>query len=355
MSSAHDADGGHSSSDDSDYGNLPPPPWVLEVEVDPPAAAAFLPPPDPKDVIPRYEMSIVSQPGAYTLKSRRNSGFKFSEGLREYKALCDRLLPGLRTGSHLARLIASPDAHSISLREHTSVIGGATFRLVSCQTAPLLVLLVEIIFVDQKPSVAGHGHGTRLVNYLKAILLTEARRRGLPAAMLTQADVHPAARLFWARQHLRATPDALQLVRCLYQFNHKCAIYRNAIPMVAWLEPLPPPAASGARGGRRGGGKEGTGLGLPASPALLEPRPSLRAQQEASVKHAEPRARATRHTGEVRVKLRGCHTLLPPIERRMSDELLHSQSLYNEQVAAEAAAQAAAEGATEAAAEAAGG
>ena len=114
------------ASDDSDYGNLPPPPWVLEVEVDPPAAAPFLPPPDPKDVVPRYEMSIVSQPGAYTLKSRRNSGFKFSEGLREYKALCDRLLPGLRTGSHLARLIASPDAHSISLREHTSVIGGAT-------------------------------------------------------------------------------------------------------------------------------------------------------------------------------------------------------------------------------------
>ena len=53
------------------------------------------------------------------------------EELRQFKSLCDRLLPGLRTQSHLYKLIhVCHRTHTITLSEFGEVIGGATFRLI---------------------------------------------------------------------------------------------------------------------------------------------------------------------------------------------------------------------------------
>ena len=115
------------------------------------------------------------------------------EELRQFKALCDRLLPGLRTHSHLCAADArstphtSPSVraphthiifwahlttrytlihlcdrtHSVTLSEHGEVIGGATFRLIQATNAPVLLLEVLLLAVEQRTGVCGRGHGTR--------------------------------------------------------------------------------------------------------------------------------------------------------------------------------------------------
>ena len=51
--------------------------------------------------------------------------------LRQYKALCDRLLPGLRSQSHLYTLVhLCATTYSITFSEYGEVIGGASFRFI---------------------------------------------------------------------------------------------------------------------------------------------------------------------------------------------------------------------------------
>ena len=217
--------------------------------------------------------------------------------LREYKALCDRLLPGLRTQSHLYTLVLGCETtFSVTLSEYAEVIGGATFRFVRAADQPILVLEILILAVDQRASVCGRGYGTRIINYLKALAVAMAMSMGRVAVVLTQSDapsagaVGPsdAARQFWARQRLRATPQATVLLKALHEWDPKNEVYNHAIPMMAWL--------------------------LPGVAALrCDVRGSRRAQEQATRREAE-HFRATRHTLRVSIKLAGAMTLLPPIE-----------------------------------------
>ena len=66
--------------------------------------------------------------------------------LRQFKTLCDRLLPGLRTQSHLYTLIHLCDrTHTVTLAEFGEVIGGATFRIIQATDAPCLLLEVLLL------------------------------------------------------------------------------------------------------------------------------------------------------------------------------------------------------------------
>ena len=125
--------------------------------------------------------------------------------LRQYKCLCDELLPALRERSHLHNLIYR-HKHNATLglcrRADGALLGGATFRAYWVRgeaggrrqqqlvgpnggLAPgrRIVLEVLLIVVGQRPGVCGHGHGTRVVNALKRVarLLAE---RGRPARPL---------------------------------------------------------------------------------------------------------------------------------------------------------------------------
>ena len=180
-----------------------------------PPGAAFLPeqPPDDEEfeLPPQYEL-VLHHPeraggtvpvragggGSSAAAASRAAGMGVPveraqmqvDELRQFKALCDRLLPGLRTQSHLYTLIHLCDrTHTLTLAEHGEVIGGATFRLVQAAGEPLLLLEVLLLAVEQRSGVCGRGHGTRLINYLKAMLLALAHARGgLAAALITQSD-----------------------------------------------------------------------------------------------------------------------------------------------------------------------
>ena len=168
--------------------------------------------------------------------------------LRQFKTLCDRLLPGLRSQSHLYTLIHLDDrTYTLTLSEWGEVIGGATFRLVQATDTPWLLLDVLLLAVEQRAGVCGRGHGTRLVNYLKELAMRVARRRGLAAALLAQSDWQAevpgggAAWQFWTRQRLRATPQATLLTRALFQWDKANEVYAHAAPMLCWLSPSMPP------------------------------------------------------------------------------------------------------------------
>ena len=93
--------------------------------------------------------------------------------LREYKALCDRLLPGLRTQSHLYNLLRSSLCYSATICEHGIVVGGASFRLIHAAHGALVILDVLTLAVDQQPGVCDyprispHGVDERQVRQLE--------------------------------------------------------------------------------------------------------------------------------------------------------------------------------------------
>ena len=215
-----------------------------------------------------------------------------NERLRQFKALCELLLPNMRAASHLAHLILrSPASYTLCLSELGELVGGATFRLVHCAKKRVLILEVLLLAVDPRPGVCGRGHATRLCNYMKRLLSWQAELKGCQALLLTQSDFG-VARHFWARQKLRALPQATLLAKALYDWEpHDNQIYAYSIPMLCWL-----PREKSAQ---------------PA--AYCAPAHSARAQMMASDRHVLE-YRHTRHTQSVRIKLCGAITLLPPIE-----------------------------------------
>ena len=54
--------------------------------------------------------------------------------------------------------------------------GGTTFRVIKSTNPPVLILDVLLLAVDQRPGVCGRGYGTRLTNYMKALVLKLAAR-----------------------------------------------------------------------------------------------------------------------------------------------------------------------------------
>ena len=104
------------------------------------------------------------------------------------------LLPALRARSHLFNLIYRHRAnHSLVLRHAGRVLGGATFHIVLAPDGSTLVLEVLLLCVEQREGVCGKGHGTRLINAAKALLLEQASQQlsgpggaPLPGAAVTR-------------------------------------------------------------------------------------------------------------------------------------------------------------------------
>ena len=262
--------------------NKPPFAYVAidpeSVGQDLPDPYAFLPKVDDLGLDARYTVELLrpgrgdGAPSPKTPGTPRGGGGVSSE-LREYKSLCEVLLPGLRTQSHLAQLIQRcPWSVSVVLREHGVVIGGTTFRVIRSQSPSVLLLDVLLLAVDPRPGVCGHGWGTRLVNYMKAVVLQLANREKAAAMMLCQADVAGGvANQFWARQRLRATPQAAEALRALHMWDSANDLYAHSIPMACWLQPG----------------------------ASVKAAESARAQESATVQYLLP-FKSTRHTPSVR-------------------------------------------------------
>lgn len=155
-----------------------------------------------------------------------------------YKMLCDVLLPELRTRSHLYNLIYRHRSNgSLVICEDGIVLGGTTFRLIHGKpqqgiAGHSLILEVLLLAVDQRAGVCGRGHGTRLVNVLKALAIQRAKEMNATAYLLTQADLGLQARTFWARQQLRESPDAMQAVQQLHDWHVSNIIYEYTVPMM---------------------------------------------------------------------------------------------------------------------------
>jgi hypothetical protein len=123
-------------------------------------------------------------------------------------------------------------------------IAGATFRMFRAPN-DALVLDVLTLAVKQEHEVCGHGFGTRLVNVLKALLLSEAEAISatLPAGsapivcfMLTQADEGPKALNFWLKQTLSQGVAAKTALERIHNSDPKQNVwYDKAIPMICEL------------------------------------------------------------------------------------------------------------------------
>ena len=107
------------------------------------------------------------------------------------------------------------------------MLGGCTFRLVraAAKDGPArLIAEVLLLAVDQRAGVCGKGHGTRLVNFVKRLVLREAAAEGSRAFILTQADIGEQARHFWSRQKLEEGEEATRLVRAMHKWDKSCTV-----------------------------------------------------------------------------------------------------------------------------------
>ena len=135
-----------------------------------------------------------------------------------------------RARSHLHNLIhRSSQTLHVLVQRQGEVVGGTTFRLFAYPGLDFEYCAeVVLIAVSQTPGAAGQGHGTRLVNYTRALLGAlppprpahsissanagcpwytqeesmgrSARRQSGGRCMVTQADDGMQAVNFWGRQ-----------------------------------------------------------------------------------------------------------------------------------------------------------
>lgn len=167
--------------------------------------------------------------------------------LSAYKKLCDTELPNMRTGAHMHNLIYRHGGKHATLLLLCDglVLGGATFKLFHNEQDNAVVLDVLAQVVAQQPGVCGKGHGTRIVNALKRLLLDRATELGASAILLAQADDGPKALAFWARQGLQAGPQANALHTSLLKASQEEAskkkgsgrsvvyhVYTSSVPML---------------------------------------------------------------------------------------------------------------------------
>ena len=159
---------------------------------------------------------------------------------REYKTICDILLPALRPRAHLFNLIFRHRSnHSLVLMENGAVIGGSTFRVVRdtrSGQSPRLIVEVVLLAMAQREGVCGRGFGTRLVNFLKALALREAAMINARPLLLTQADIGLQARQFWLRQLLQECDEATEVVHELHRWHKSNIVYDYTVPMVCEID-----------------------------------------------------------------------------------------------------------------------
>ena len=163
-------------------------------------------PPEPSDAATLIAYLPESADGAASsshwsfslLPAASAAGISTADGrvLRGWKRLCDELLPELRARGHLYNLLYRHKTNcSLVLTHAGTVVGGTTFRMILDRTdgrsgGGCVVLDVLTLAVDQRRGVCGHGHGTRLVNGLKALLAARAASmRVTSAVLLAQADL----------------------------------------------------------------------------------------------------------------------------------------------------------------------
>ena len=183
---------------------------------------------------------FISQ-AATSCLSLLSAGCKLDESdhsaLRGWKRLCDELLPALRSRGHLHNLIHRHRTNcSLVLQVAGVVVAGATFRIVHDRKHAAVVLDVLLLAVAQQPGVCGQGHGTRLINCLKRLLLDFAARHGANPLLLTQADLGEQAVNFWMRQGLQEGEQASKLVHALHEWHASShVVYDYTVPMLLKL------------------------------------------------------------------------------------------------------------------------
>ena len=90
--------------------------------------------------------------------------------------------------------------------------------------------------VDQRAEICGQGHATRLVNFLKQLLLANCSRGDKGCFVTTQSDDGPAAVNFWNKQHLEINEDASALISGLHRLEPtRHHVYQSSIPMLCLL------------------------------------------------------------------------------------------------------------------------
>ena len=147
--------------------------------------------------------------------------------LAKYKRLCDVLLPALRSRNHLFNMIHRHKTnYSVVASDVASgrVLGGCTFRVVRAggENSARLIAEVLLLAVDQRAGVCGRGHGTRLINFVKGLVLRAAAAEGSEPFVLTQSDIGEQARAFWSRQQLQESEaNSKMLLQTIKEQNEK--------------------------------------------------------------------------------------------------------------------------------------
>lgn len=165
---------------------------------------------------------------------------KDKETLREYKAICDQLLPGMRSRSHLHNLIFREKLSMTCVLSHEGTIfGGCTFRLFRTGARYIVVDILTMV-IAQKTNLAGMGNGTRLVNAIKMLALQMQGKRDLGCVMVTQADDSCVAINFWRKQLLVEGDEATIAIRELSRLMPtKNVKYQFSVPMYLLLSASP--------------------------------------------------------------------------------------------------------------------
>lgn len=175
--------------------------------------------------------------------------------LKAYKVIADELLPDMRRDSHLHNLVFSRLSQTLVLSdEEECVVGGATFRLLEIGT--LLVLNVLVVVVEQRDGVCRRGYGSFITDALKGVLAREVAARhpqgqGVQGMLLAQCDDGVKATAFWAKQKLRASMGATQLLQGMANADPRLVpIYEGSTPMMFELPVKTVVKAAAARAAR---------------------------------------------------------------------------------------------------------
>lgn len=183
--------------------------------------------------------------------------------LKQYKSICDDVLPGMRARSHLHNIIFRDkdtctallvDNNSSINPRIASVVGGSTFRLIRTGSRYTILEILTMV-VAPRMKKRGRGLGTRITNALKFLTVQTTRlRRDYGSFILTQADNTTIAINFWKRQLLELNDSAAMVVAALNRIDpKKHHSYESAFPMLGILRA--------------------------STSSIVQPRPSERAQK----------------------------------------------------------------------------
>ena len=167
-----------------------------------------------------------------------------TETLKAYQNICENELPSMAQHGHIDTLINKRDHHTslvmsrINNDGEKTVVGGATFKIaLSLEGDAILdVLLLAVAGKVSMPDepLQGMGHGRRLVNYLKSILLQRAAACQATPLFYLQAD--NTAIDFYQKMGMHVNKEAQKLKQQLWMWNEaENPRYTKAKPMLLAL------------------------------------------------------------------------------------------------------------------------